>query len=135
MKIAAITEDGKTISQHFGRAPYYVVVTVEDGRITHTEMRDKLGHAQFDAEGKENEHDAGGKQPHGYGPAAQDRHNRMADAIDDCGALLCGGMGRGAFESLKSRNIFPVVTDMVNIEQAVLAYASGQIVNHVEKLH
>ena len=29
MKIAAVSEDGVTISQHFGRAPFYVVVTVE----------------------------------------------------------------------------------------------------------
>ncbi len=33
MKIAAVSEDGVTISQHFGRAPFYVVVTVEDGKI------------------------------------------------------------------------------------------------------
>ena len=30
MKIAVITEDGSTVSQHFGRAPYYTVLTVED---------------------------------------------------------------------------------------------------------
>ncbi len=29
MKIAAVSEDGITISQHFGRAVYYVVVTVQ----------------------------------------------------------------------------------------------------------
>jgi predicted Fe-Mo cluster-binding NifX family protein len=29
MKIAAVSEDGITISQHFGRAPFYIVVTVE----------------------------------------------------------------------------------------------------------
>ena len=134
MKVAAITDDGKTISQHFGRAPYYIVVTIEDGKITHSEMRDKLGHAQFQVEGKDDEqHD--GKQPHGYGPAAEDRHNRMAEAIGDCEVLLCRGMGMGAFESMKARNIFPVVTDIVNVEEAVLVYANGQIVNHVEKLH
>ena len=33
MKIAAVTEDNITISQHFGRAPFYVVVTVENGKI------------------------------------------------------------------------------------------------------
>ena len=32
MKIACITEDGHTISQHFGRAPYYLVLTVENDR-------------------------------------------------------------------------------------------------------
>ena len=31
MKIAATTDDEATISQHFGRAPYYLVTTVENG--------------------------------------------------------------------------------------------------------
>ena len=47
MKIAAITDDGQTISQHFGRAPYYVVVTVEDGKVVQHEQREKLGHSHF----------------------------------------------------------------------------------------
>ena len=46
MKIAAVSEDGVTISQHFGRAPFYVVVTVEDGKIVSREKRDKMGRAQ-----------------------------------------------------------------------------------------
>lgn len=33
VKIAAVSEDGVTISQHFGRAPFYVVVTVEEGKV------------------------------------------------------------------------------------------------------
>ncbi len=33
MKIAAITDDGKTISLHFGRAQQYLVATVENGQI------------------------------------------------------------------------------------------------------
>ena len=44
MKIAAITEDGATVSQHFGRAPYYLVVTVEAGKVVGQEKRDKAGH-------------------------------------------------------------------------------------------
>ncbi len=47
MKIAVITENGKTISQHFGRAPYYLVFTIEDGKITNREMREKMGHQHF----------------------------------------------------------------------------------------
>ena len=133
MKIAAITDDGKTISQHFGRASHYLVVTIENGKILSREMRDKLGHAQFEAEGHEQEEDASGK--HGYGPVAEDRHGRMAQAITDCEALLCRGMGAGAYESMKARNIRPVVTDISDIDEASLAYASGQIVDHVEALH
>lgn len=132
MKIAVITDDGRTISQHFGRAPYYMVVTVEDGNIINREMRDKMGHAQFQAEG--HEHDESGGR-HGFGPTADHRHGRMAESIIDCEALLCRGMGMGAYENMKTRNIRPVITDIVDIEEAVFAYANGQIVDHVEKLH
>jgi predicted Fe-Mo cluster-binding NifX family protein len=59
MKIAAVTEDGITISQHFGRAPYYVVVTIADGRVVSKEVRDKVGHAQFASEHQEEHHPAG----------------------------------------------------------------------------
>ena len=75
MKIAVVTNDGKTISQHFGRAIYYMVVTVENGKIINHEMREKANHAHFQTEG--HEHDETSKQ-HGYGPAADNRHGRMA---------------------------------------------------------
>jgi predicted Fe-Mo cluster-binding NifX family protein len=133
MKIAAITDDGQTISQHFGRAQKYAVVTVEDGQITHRELRDKLSHAQLQGEDHGPHADDGA--PHGFGPAADSRHGRMAEAILDCEAILCRGMGRGAYENLKSRNIRPVVTDITDIDEAVKAYATGQIVDHVDQLH
>lgn len=132
MKIAAITDNGKTISLHFGRAQYYLVATVENGEIVNREMRDKINHAQLQAEGHDHE-EAG--QKHGYGPAADNRHGRMAESIIDCEALLCRGMGMGAYENMMARNIRPVVTDIADINEAVLAYANGQIVDHVEKLH
>jgi predicted Fe-Mo cluster-binding NifX family protein len=132
MKIAAITEDGKTISQHFGRAPYYLVTTVENGQIVNQELREKLGHAQFASEPHETEIHG---QPHGMDPSSHDRHLRMAEAIADCEALLCRGMGMGAYESMKSARIRPIVTEMVIINEAVLAYINGQIVDHIERLH
>lgn len=132
MKIAAITDDGNFISQHFGRAPYYMVLTVEEGKIINREMREKLGHAQFQTE--EHDHNEFGGR-HGYSPAADNRHGRMANTIADCDAVLCRGMGMGAYENMKVRGIRPVVTDISNIDEAVLAYANGQIVDHIEKLH
>ena len=131
-KIAAITDDGKTISQHFGRASHYMVVTVDDGKISAHEMRDKLGHNHFSNQPHETEKPG---QPHGMDAASHNRHLQMAEAITDCEALLCRGMGMGAYESMKARNISPVVTDIVNIDDAVIAYVSGQIIDHVEKLH
>jgi predicted Fe-Mo cluster-binding NifX family protein len=47
MRIAAITDDGKTISQHFGRAAHYMVVTIENGKIVDRQLRDKLNHDQI----------------------------------------------------------------------------------------
>ena len=94
MKIAVITENGKTISQHFGRAPYYLVFTIEDGKITNREMRDKMGHQHFVNEAHTDDH---GTDGHGMDSSSHQKHGQMAEAIKDCQVLLCGGMGRGAY--------------------------------------
>ena len=132
MKIAAITDDGHAISQHFGRAPYYLVLTVENGQIVSRELRDKLGHAHF--ADQPHEPDLPG-QPHGLGPIAQNRHMLMAEAIADCQVLLCGGMGAGAYESMCARGIRPVVTEIVPIDDAVKAHLEGKIVDRTDLLH
>ncbi len=132
MKIAAITEDETTISQHFGRAPLYVVVTVEEGRVVNKETRDKTGHHTFAA----NQHpETAPGERHGYDAGAQTRHASMAETISDCQVLLAGGMGWGAYESMKSRNIEPVVTDVENIDEAVNLYLAGKLPNLMERLH
>lgn len=91
IKIAAVTDDGKTISQHFGRAKYYTVLTIENGQITAREQREKMGHAHFAGEEHAEEKDPRG---HGFAPAEQDRHFRMTEAIRDCQILLARGMAR-----------------------------------------
>jgi predicted Fe-Mo cluster-binding NifX family protein len=134
MKIAAVSEDGVTISQHFGRAPYYVVLTVEDGKIVSREQREKLGHAHFSAEGH-GDHGVGPHQGHGFDSVSQDRHARMAASIADCSVLLTRGMGAGAAQSLEGAGIRPILTDIPGIDDAVRAYLDGTIVDHKERLH
>jgi predicted Fe-Mo cluster-binding NifX family protein len=131
MKIAAITEDGNTISQHFGRAPLYLVFTVEDGKIISKETRDKAGHHTFAA----HHSDVAPGERHGYGAGAQSRHASMMEDIADCQVLIAGGMGWGAYESLKGGNIQPIVTDVGNIEEAVKLYLEGELPNLMERLH
>jgi predicted Fe-Mo cluster-binding NifX family protein len=135
MKIAAVSEDGVTISQHFGRAPFYVVVTVEGGKIVSREVRDKMGHAQFAAEPHAEEAHGADPRGHGFDPAAQSRHARMAAAIADCQVLLARGMGAGAYQSMAEAGIRPVITDIARIDDAVLAYLAGTLTDHVERLH
>ncbi|MCD6401937.1 MAG: hypothetical protein J7L73_08435 [Anaerolineales bacterium] len=134
MKIAAVSEDGITISQHFGRAPFYVIVTVEDGKILSHETRDKMGHAQFAGDEREESHHKNDPRGHGYDPAAQNRHFQMAAAIADCDYLLARGMGSGAYENMKQAGIKPVITDIPTINEAVQAVITNQITDHVEKL-
>jgi len=132
MKIAAISDDGVHISQHFGRAPYYVVVTVEGGEIVASETRPKAGHQTFAAQGHPRL--APGER-HGYDPGSQAKHQSMAETIVDCEVLIAGGMGWGAYESLKGYGIRPIVTDVGDIREAVLRYIDGNLPDLMERLH
>jgi predicted Fe-Mo cluster-binding NifX family protein len=130
INIAIVTDDGITISQHFGRAKYYEVLFVENGKVIKRERRNKLGHHNF----AEEEHHQSGNQ-HGIDEASHNKHISMAEAIKDCQILLARGMGNGAYQSMLQLNIKPIVTDISNIDEAVLAVISGTIVDHTEKLH
>ncbi|MEW6034327.1 MAG: NifB/NifX family molybdenum-iron cluster-binding protein [Chloroflexota bacterium] len=131
MKVAAISDDGVNISQHFGRALYYVVLTVEGGKVVARERRPKAGHHSFAAT---EQHSAPGEK-HGYDAGAQAKHRGMAETIADCQVLIAGGMGWGAYESLKSYNIQPVVTDVESIDEAARLYLEGKLPNLMERLH
>ena len=138
-KIAAITDDGKTISQHFGRAQYYLVSTIENGQVVQRELRDKLGHVHFSSQPHAEEHESQPGEPasamHGMDPASHNKHVQMAEAIADCEALLCRGMGMGAYQSMQQVGVRPVVTEIAVIDEAVTAYLEGTIVDRVDKLH
>lgn len=132
IKVAVITDDGSIISQHFGRAAYYLVATIENGQIVKRELRSKLGHTNFANQPHVDEQPG---QPHGMDAASHNKHLQMAEAIADCEALLCRGMGQGAYESMKVRGIRPVVTDIATIDEAIIAYVQGNIVDQIERLH
>jgi predicted Fe-Mo cluster-binding NifX family protein len=66
---------------------------------------------------------------------SHNKHLQMAESIADCEALLCRGMGMGAYQSMRARGIRPVVTDIAAIDDAVMAYIEGNIVDQVERLH
>ncbi len=133
MKIAFITDDGEQISRHFGRSPYYLVIEVTDGKVVGREMRDKLGHQHFAAQGEEHhEHE----QHNGHsGMESHGKHVSMAEAISDCEALICGGMGMGAYQSMQALGITPIVTEKSDIEELLQAYLDGSLKDQTEMLH
>jgi predicted Fe-Mo cluster-binding NifX family protein len=144
MKIAVITDDGETISAHFGRAPYFSVYTIEDGAITARELRQKAGHDDFAGAEHEHEHEHGehhehhgrdDPRGHGFGRGAGKRHTAMMTSITDCDVVLARGMGQGAYQSLKQAGIMPLTTDIRSVEAAVQAYLEGNIVDRPERRH
>lgn len=131
MRIAFITDDEKTISQHFGRAAHYLVVKVAEGQVIERELRDKLGHSQYAKDHHEPNHTQGS----GMDSASHRKHQQMAEAISDCDVIICGGMGRGAYQSMQSFGIRPVVTDITDIDRALQAFLEDNLKDMTEKLH
>jgi predicted Fe-Mo cluster-binding NifX family protein len=128
MKIAVVSDDGKTISQHFGRAMYYVVYDVSNGVITGSETRNKAAHHSGE------EHHGHGEGEHS-GPEADAKHSSMLANISDCEVLIVRGMGWGAFDAINAAGVKPFITDLELAEEAVKAYVAGKLDSHIERLH
>ena len=132
LNIAVVTDDGITICQHFGRARYYAVVTIEDRKVESTEQRPKAGHH---VAGMQHTTQASQGERHGFDANAQTSHASMIANITDCQLVIAGGMGWGAQESLKQAGIAVHMTDVENIEEAVKLYLQGKLANRAERLH
>lgn len=138
VKIAAVTDDNRTISAHFGRATKYQVITVKDGYIVAREQREKASHRDFQREGLHGQHEHGHEenpQGRGFGKHSAEKHQRMFAAINDCQVLLTRGMGRGAYNGLQQMDIRPILTDISDIEKAVAAVMDGSIEDLTDRLH
>lgn len=132
MKIAVVSSDGESVSQHFGRSRYYKIFTIEEKKVTGSEMRER-GTGHFAPGGQNHDaHEDGHIDPqgrHGFGADASNRHRSMAAEIGDCDVLIAGGMGAGAYESFKGAGLEVILTDNFEIESAVQAYINGTIKN------
>jgi predicted Fe-Mo cluster-binding NifX family protein len=132
MRIAVVTEDGEKVSQHFGRAPYYMVFGIENGVIVARDRRSKQGGQGFCGE-HENNHEPGFR--HGYGAGTEMRHSMMALGTMDCQVVIAGGMGWGAYEKMKDLGVNPIITDVVMVEDAVRQYIAGTLRNIEQRVH
>ena len=136
MKIAFATDDGQTVSHHYGQAGHYTVLTIRENQVVAREMRSKErcnhgaghdhGHAHVDAQPTLNVQ--GGGQP-------RDHHALMIEAISDCEAAIARGIGRGMYYALPRAGIRPIITDIASIDDAAQAYIDGTIIDHPEKVH
>jgi len=117
MRVAVASLDGESISPHFGRSTCFIIFDVEDGKVLRKELR-KNTHTSH-AGG--NCHTPGHEdQPHS--------HADIVEALHDCQAALCYGMGWRAAQDLQQNGILPVIVDRKRpAEEAVILYAQGHL--------
>lgn len=130
-KIAFVTDDGSTISSHFGRAMYYEIITLEGGTVVNRERVPKAGHHTFGA----HEHHGDGHGGHHHGHDHDHKHTTMVAPILDCAALVARGMGQGAHVHLASAGIAAILTDEHTIDAALQQYIAGSLASNPKRLH
>lgn len=117
MKVAVASEDGVSISHHFGRSRCFLVFDIQDGKVTERSVRDNTFTAHARGECDETHHH---DQPHGHGA--------IVEALKDCQAVLCYGMGWRAAEDLKQKGIQAMlVPGEMSPEEAVGKYLRGDL--------
>jgi predicted Fe-Mo cluster-binding NifX family protein len=117
VKIAVASEDGISISHHFGRSRCFLVFETQDKQVTGQSLRENTftAHARGECrEGEPHEHH------HGHGP--------IVEALGDCEVVLCYGMGWRAAEDLKQNGIQAfVLQGEMTPEQAVQEFLAGRV--------
>jgi predicted Fe-Mo cluster-binding NifX family protein len=119
LKVAVPTDDGETISHHFGQAKYFRVISVENNAIRASELREKASHQHSD---------------HSH-PAGAHPGQLMVAAISDCQVLISGGMGAPAFSRASAAGLQVILTPVASIEAAVQAYLAGTLDSHLNLIH
>jgi predicted Fe-Mo cluster-binding NifX family protein len=118
MKIAVASNDGVSVSEHFGRTNRFVVFEVENSTIVQEEHRngihlpDALGICE---------------SQRGLNRATID-YSAIIATLDDCQVILCRGMGWRAASALVRGGLNPlVIKGEVSPRQAVQQYLSGTL--------
>jgi predicted Fe-Mo cluster-binding NifX family protein len=119
MKIAIASNDGISISSHFGRAAGFVVFDVEDGKVKERLYR-------------KNEHTGHALGMEGSGPHF-DRHGIILDALKDCDTVIAHGMGRRIYDDLQSADIQPFIVEEDDVLKAVHLYLENKLEDHPQK--
>lgn len=117
MKIAFASDNGTTISRHFGRSRHFVVVTIEDGQAVARELRSKLEYFR--------------KHPV---DESADPHETMLVIIADCQTVVAGGMGMGMDQRVRAAGIEPIRTPVREIDQALSLFLAGQLQDSIDLL-
>ncbi len=109
IRVAIATADGCSLSPHLARSAAFTVFDVEDGQILSRSVRNR-------------DSDTCGN------------HKSFVEMLEGCGTVICGGIGQGAFDSLKRAGIEPVVAaGPQSIEEALKHFLAGTLATTGER--
>ncbi len=118
MKIAIASDDEIKIAPHFGRTNGFVIVDLENGRITNREYRKNefTGHRRGI---KGSEHEPG-------------RHGPILTALKDCNIIISHGMGKRLLSDIKVAGLEPYLTEEEYVAKAINLFVAGELDNNPE---
>jgi len=131
-KIAIPTDDGITISQHFGRTLYFKVYEFEGKSIIGEELRSNTAHAGEDGPRHEHGHshdhdcehggDCGENGHHEDEQHVSNAHGRIFATLHDVDVILAGGMGRRIYNDLVAKGYQIYTTNATTVDDALKAF-------------
>ena len=118
MKIAVASDDGTTISTHFGKTRGFVVYEVDGREMTNRSYVENTftGHARGLS---------------GAGHVA-DRHGPILEALKDCRAVIAHGMGRRIYDDLRAAGIEAFIVRETQADEALGLYLKNALADHPE---
>jgi predicted Fe-Mo cluster-binding NifX family protein len=109
-KIAVATADGLSVSDHLARSASFIVMEVADGKVVSREVR----HRESGACGN---------------------HKSFVEMLEGSDAVICGGIGQGAWDALTAHGILPIVAaGKRSIDEAITQYLAGSLATTGEKV-
>jgi predicted Fe-Mo cluster-binding NifX family protein len=104
------TADGVSVCDHLARAGAFIIAEVSEGRVVSRSIRDRSN-------------------------AACGNHATFVDYLRGCHAVLCGGIGQGAADSLAAHGIEPiVVAGKHTIDDALALYLACKLATTNERV-
>ena len=123
MKIAIPTNDGTSISEHFGRSAGFLIFETENGKVSGQEIAsNQHGHSHAHHHGAE-----------GSSAEAQHHHEGILSALAGCKVVICAGIGQRAAQALKAGGINEIIlAEPGSAVDAVSDFLAGKLISKAE---
>jgi predicted Fe-Mo cluster-binding NifX family protein len=109
ISVGIATADGVSVCSHLARCAGVVVFRIEDGAVASKTLRSRADEACGN-------------------------HRSFTELLEGCSAVICGGIGQGAVNSLAAAGVRSIVLAApMSIEDAAAGFLAGSLVTTEER--